>query len=106
MTGRLRFRENGAELDTRGNTYDGTAVASAADLNQWLVKRPTPLVRNFTENLFAYALGRRVEDFDQPAIRAIVRDASTKNYRLSSFVYGVAMSKAFRQRRVETVADQ
>ena len=34
------------------------------------MKRPTPLVRTFTENLMAYALGRRVEYFDQPAIRA------------------------------------
>jgi Protein of unknown function (DUF1592)/Protein of unknown function (DUF1588)/Protein of unknown function (DUF1595)/Protein of unknown function (DUF1585)/Protein of unknown function (DUF1587) len=106
VTGRLRFRENGAALDTRGNTYDGTAVASAADLNRWLVSRPTPLVRNFAENMFAYALGRRVEDFDQPAIRAVVRDAAAKNYKLSSFVHGVATSKAFRQRRVEAVADQ
>ncbi len=106
VTGRVRYRENGAPLDTRGNTYDGTAVASAADLNRWLVKRPTPLVRNFTENLFAYALGRRVEDHDQPAIRAIVRDAATKDYKLSSFIHGVATSKAFRQRRVEAVADQ
>jgi hypothetical protein len=106
VTGRVRYRENGAALDTRGTTYDGTPVTSAADLNRWLVKRPTPLVRNFAENLFVYALGRRVEDYDQPAIRAIVRDAATKHYKLSSFVFGVATSKAFRERRAEAVADQ
>ena len=106
VTGRLRFRENGAQLDTRGNTYDCTSGATAADLNRWVVKRPTPLMRNFAENMFAYALGRRVEDHDQPAIRAVVRDAATKNYRLSSFVYGVVTSRAFRQKRAEVVADQ
>ena len=42
-----------------------------------LMKRPTPFVRTFTENLMAYALGRRVEYFDQPAIRSIARAAET-----------------------------
>ncbi len=32
-------------------------------------------MRNFTENLMTYALGRRVEDFDMPTVRAITRDA-------------------------------
>ena len=42
------------------------------------MKRPTPLVRTFTENLMAYALGRRVEYFDQPAIRAISEAAEAE----------------------------
>ena len=40
-----------------------------------LLERPLPLVRGFTENLLAYAIGRRVEHFDQPTVRAIARDA-------------------------------
>ncbi len=105
VTGRVRFRENGAALDTRGTTYDGTAVSTAAELNRWLVKRPAPLLRNFAENLFAYALGRRVEDFDQPAIRQIVKSAEAKNNKFSAYVYGVVTSRAFRQKRVEAVAN-
>lgn len=101
VTGRLRFRENGAPLDTRGQTYDGTTVASPAELNAWLVSRPLPLVRSFTENLMAYALGRRVEDFDQPTVRAIVRDAEAARWRLSALVMGVATSPAFRSKRFE-----
>ena len=46
-----------------------------------------------------YALGRQVEYFDQPAIRAIVRDAARQDYRLSSFVLGVVDSQAFRMSR-------
>ena len=44
----------------------------------------------------AYALGRRVEYFDQPTIRAIVRDAERENYSMSSFLLGVVKSDAFR----------
>ncbi len=105
VTGKLRYRENGAALDTRGQTYDGTNVATAAELNRWLVSRPAPLVRSFTENLMAYAIGRRVEDYDQPTVRAITRDAQARQYRFSSFVMGVVNSQAFRSKRVEAVAD-
>ena len=104
VTGRWRYRENTVPLDTRGNLYDGTPVSSPTELVNALLKRPIPLVRTFTENLMAYALGRRVEDFDQPTIRAIARDATDSGYKFSAFVNGVVNSPAFRMRRVESVA--
>ena len=103
VTGRLRHRENGAKLDTRGNLYDGTPLTTSSDLTRALLKRPVPLMRNFAENLMAYALGRRAEDHDQPAIRAIVREAAKSNYRMSAFVLGVVNSKAFHSKRAEPV---
>jgi hypothetical protein len=104
VTGKLRYRENGAQLDTRGNLYDGTPITTTADLTKALLKRPLPLMRNFTENLMAYALGRRVEDHDMTTVRAIVRDAAKQNYRMSAFVIGVVNSKAFQSKRAEPVA--
>jgi hypothetical protein len=53
-------------------------------------------VRTYTENLLAYALGRRAEHFDQPTIRAIARSAEADNYKMSSFILGVVKSDAFR----------
>jgi hypothetical protein len=52
-------------------------------------------VRNFTANLLAYALGRRVEYFDQPVIRAVARKAEENGYRMSSFLLGVVESDPF-----------
>jgi hypothetical protein len=49
----------------------------------------------------AYALGRRVEDYDQPTVRAIVKAAESKGYRLSSFINAVVQSSAFQTKRVE-----
>ena len=66
-----------------------------------LLKRPMPLVRTFTENLMAYALGRRVEYFDQPTIRTITRTAQTNDYKMSSFILGVVTSDAFRMKRAD-----
>jgi hypothetical protein len=102
VTARWRVRENGMPLDTTGDFYDGTRITSLPELNAALLKRPTPIVRGFTENLMAYALGRRVEYFDQPAIRQIARQAEASNYKLSSFILGVVKSDAFRMRRVES----
>ena len=101
VTGKWRVRENGQPLDTRGDFYDGTPVTKPAELLAALMKRPEPLVRTFTENLLAYALGRRTEYFDQPTIRAIVKAASANDYRMSSFILGVIKSDAFLMKRVE-----
>jgi Protein of unknown function (DUF1592)/Protein of unknown function (DUF1588)/Protein of unknown function (DUF1585)/Protein of unknown function (DUF1587)/Protein of unknown function (DUF1595) len=102
VTGRWRVRENGIPLDTKGDYYDGTPVTSPAELLGALMQRPLPLVRTFTENLMAYGLGRRVEYFDQPAIRAIANAAAGKGYRMSSFILGVIKSDAFQMKLAET----
>ena len=95
VTGQWRIRENGIPLDTRGEMYDGTQVSSPADLTEALLERPIPLVRNFTVNLLAYALGRRVEYYDDPTIRAITSEAAENDYRMSSLIMGVINSPAF-----------
>jgi hypothetical protein len=106
VTGRVRARENGALLDTRGTFYDGTDVSTPSELIDVLMKRPVPLLRNFTTNLLAYALGRRVEYFDQPEIRAIVRDAEANDYKLSAFILGVVTSDPFQMSQSEAATDQ
>ena len=75
------------------------------DLRRALLARPIPLVRTFTENLMAYAMGRRVEYFDQTALRAIVADAERQDYRMSAFIIGVVMSDGFRMQRAGAVAE-
>jgi len=104
VTGRVRYRENGAPLDTRGRMYDGMDVATPSDLTKSLLSRPIPLVRTFAHNLMAYATGRRMEDHDQPTVRAIARAAEAQNYRISAFIMGVVNSQAFRTTRVEPIA--
>ncbi|MEE2636330.1 MAG: DUF1592 domain-containing protein [Acidobacteriota bacterium] len=102
VTGARRRWDNGAAIDASGELYDGTPVASAADLRQALLTRPTPFLRTFTENLLTYALGRRLKAYDMPTVRAIVRDAAADGYRLSAFVLGVVRSPAFRMKGAVT----
>jgi mono/diheme cytochrome c family protein len=101
VTGRWREREYGSALDPRGDYYDGTKISSGNELITAIMKRPTPIVRTFTENLMAYALGRRVEHFDQPTIRAIARKAETDSYKMSAFILGIVKSETFRMKSVD-----
>jgi hypothetical protein len=103
VTGQWRIRENGAPLDTRGDFYDGTPVSNPAELRAVLLKRPEPLIRTFTANLMAYALGRRVEYYDGPTIRRITNDAASGGYKLDDLVFGVVSSDAFRAKRLRAV---
>jgi hypothetical protein len=106
VTARWRVRENGSPVDTKGDFYDGSPVSTPAQLTAALMKRPTPLVRTFTENLMAYALGRRVEFYDQPAVRAIARQAEANEYRMSSFILGVVKSGAFRMKQAAAETEE
>ena len=97
VTGAWRIREDGRELDTSGTYYDGTAINTPMDLNAVLMKRPIPIVRTFTANLLAYAMGRRIEYFDQPTVRKIVAEAEASDYRMSAFILGVVRSDPFQK---------
>jgi hypothetical protein len=106
VTGRNRVRDNGMPIDSRGELWDGTPVSTAADLRRALLERRETLLRTFTANLMAYSLGRRVEYFDQPTIRTIIRDAATKDHRMSAYILGIVRSPAFRMQRTEANSEQ
>ena len=103
--GKWRIRENMAPLDTRGEFYDGTPMSKPSELADVLLKRPIPLVRNFTERLLSYAIGRPTQYFDQPTIRAITRAAAANDYKMSSLIMGVVSSDLFQMRQAPATAN-
>ena len=99
-----RFRTRTAAntpIDASGELPDGTRFDGAAGLRKALVSRPERFVGTLTEKLLTYALGRGLEHYDAPAVRAIVRAAASDGYRLSSLVVGIVESAPFRMRRAE-----
>jgi mono/diheme cytochrome c family protein len=101
VTGRYRTKDSDQPVDAAGQLFDGTALDGPGGLRAVLLDRKETVLRTFTEFLMTYALGRRVESFDMPTIRAIVRDAEAHEYRMSTFVMGVITSAAFQQRSRE-----
>jgi hypothetical protein len=58
-------------------------------------------VPTVTEKLLTYALGRGLEHYDMPAVRAIVRNAGRDDYRFSTLITGIVQSAPFTMRRAE-----
>ena len=90
------FDEVGNPVDPKGSYPGGVEFAGFADLRKWMLNRPEQFTHTLTEKLMTYALGRRIEYYDQPIIREIVRNASKNDYRWSSIILGIVNSPAFK----------
>jgi hypothetical protein len=101
VTGSWRIKDRGVPVNTAGELYDGTPLTGAGDLRAALVSRSDVVVTHFTSMLMSYALARRIEYYDMPAVRRIVRESKASNHRLSSLILGVTKSAAFRSARVD-----
>ena len=98
--GRWRDRsETRGAIDGTGELPDGTPFDGPSGLKAALLRHPDRFVTTVTEKLLTYALGRGIEYYDAPAVRAIVRAAAGDGYRLSSLVKGVVRSAPFQMRR-------
>ena len=97
--GRWRNRgESNDAIDASGVLPDGTSFEGPEGMRQALLHEPKRFVATVTEKLLTYALGRNVESYDMPAVRAIVRDAERNDYRFSSIVLGIVRSTPFQMR--------
>jgi mono/diheme cytochrome c family protein len=90
--------EAGKPVDASGATVGGDKVDGLGGLRALLLARPEQFPRTVTEKLLSYALGRRIEYSDQPAVRRIVRDAAAGGYRWSSLILGIVQSPPFLMR--------
>jgi hypothetical protein len=84
-------------VDAVGDLYDGTRMEGAAGLRAALIKHQDAFLLSFTEHLMTYALGRRVDPADMPAVRQVIRRAEAQNYRMSAFVQGIVASDQFQK---------
>jgi hypothetical protein len=99
--GAWRTRDGGTlgdPVDASGQLVDGTKVDGVVALRQALVRDPQVFVRTMTEKLLTYAVGRGLNATDMPAVRKIVRDAASKDYRFSALVLGIVNSPQFGMR--------
>jgi mono/diheme cytochrome c family protein len=90
--------EAGRPVDATGETLAGAKIEGLRGLRALLLDDHEQFPRTVTEKLMAYALGRRVEYYDRPAVRKIVHDAAAQNYRWSSLIIGIVKSPGFLMR--------
>ena len=90
--------EKGNPVDDVGVWPGGAAVAGFTGLRAMLLARREQFVGTVTARLMVYAFGRRLEHYDQPAVRRIVRDAEADEYRWSAIIQGIVESPGFLMR--------
>ena len=90
--------EGGVTIDAAVQLYDGQKVDGPVGLRNALLRYSAQFAAMFTEKMMTYGLGRGVEYYDMPTIRAIVRDAAKQQNRFSAIVMGVVRSPQFQMR--------
>ena len=83
-------------IDATTELSSGQVMTGPVELRQVLLRRPDQFVQALTAKLMMYALGRELEYFDMPQVRAIVRAAEDDDYRFAAIVVGIVNSEAFR----------
>jgi hypothetical protein len=70
--GRWREFDGGKLIDATGVLPDGETFNGPSDLKQKLVKNKADFYRNMAQTVLTYALGRKLEFYDRPAVDKIV----------------------------------
>jgi hypothetical protein len=108
--GRWRDRDsNGQPIDAAGELPGGERFARPKDLKTIIAGRPEAVTRNLVEKLLAYALGRRLEGFDEIVVDNLTHEVADDGYRMQTLIKGVVTSYPFTYRRVvskEEINDQ
>ena len=99
--GAWRTHEGKARIDTSGALPDGKSFNGAKDLKEILKGQSDKFIRNVTEKLLTYALGRGLERHDEPTVHQIATRVSANGYRFSTLVMEIVKSKPFQMRSVE-----
>jgi len=97
-TGRYRTQDGKLPIDASAE-INGKKWNGAADLKTMIRERRSEFIESLTERLMTYALGRGLERYDKPVVRAISRDLAQKEYRFSALVSGIVESMPFQMRR-------
>jgi hypothetical protein len=96
--GSLRTRDGEQPVDARaewnGHAFDGPAGFKAA-----VMEKPEEFVRGFIEHFLSYALGRKLEIYDMPAVQEIQEAAAKDGYRFSTILNGIVSSYPFQNVR-------
>jgi hypothetical protein len=98
--GKYRTSDGPHKLDLTGSLVNGTKFDGPSELRQALVAFSPRFVETLTERMMTYALGRGVQYYDMPVIRQIVKDAATKDNRISALILGIVKSRTFQRNQV------
>jgi mono/diheme cytochrome c family protein len=98
-TGGWRNGYAGQLVDASAEMPDGTKFNGPSGLQGYLMTRKDQFVEAFIEKLMTYALGRGVEAYDMPTVRAIRYKAASDDYKMQTIIMDIIQSVPFEMRR-------
>jgi mono/diheme cytochrome c family protein len=96
--GRWRERDGDQPIDATGVFPEGTKFEGIPGLKQELLRQPEQFVGTIAERLLMYAIGRNLQYYDAPTVRAVMREAKSGNNTMASLVLGIVKSRPFQMR--------
>jgi hypothetical protein len=97
--GKFRAKEGDNPIDASGSLPGGVVVNGPGDLKKVLLDRRDEFVECLAEKLLTYAVGRGLEHYDRPVVRAIRRQTAASEYKFSALVAAIVQSTPFQMRR-------
>ena len=88
-----------APVDNRGELPDGAAFTGPQELKTLLAKRKDDFLRNLTERMLSYALGRGTDNGDWLAVRQISKSVAKNGYKSQDLILEIIRSQQFNFRR-------
>lgn len=96
VLGKWRTEEGGKPIDARGELLDGTKFDGVQELKQVLMKRKDEVMRNLTEKMLGYALGRGLTREESCTVDRIVATLRQDGYKSQTLVREIVLSIPFR----------
>jgi hypothetical protein len=97
--GLWREKAGDQPLDVTGELPTGEKLNGASDLKQVVLARRDEFIRNLTEQMLTYALGRELDFYDDCPVHQITTRLKAENYRFSSLITGTVKSFPFQHRK-------
>jgi hypothetical protein len=96
VIGRWRTEDAGKPVDAKGALPDGTTFEGPNELKTALLAKKDVFVRNLTNKMLGYALGRGLTLKDSCVVDTIVASVERNDYKAASLIDAIVMSVPFR----------
>lgn len=94
------FKRVVKEIDVAGKLPEGTEFVGPSGLKKALIaNRHDDLVRQMVQKMLAYALGRQLEYYDEPAVRKIIAELRSNDYGFKTLLTETVASYPFLYKR-------
>jgi hypothetical protein len=97
--GRWRTTLAGQPVDAMGTLPGGETFSGPAQLKTILLRKKSDFARTAAQKMLAYALGRGLEHYDEPALKKITDQLAASEYKSTVLVAEIVKSYPFRYRK-------